>query len=264
MTTNAYTGYLHLAYYATEITLHRCIIRSLSPSHSIPSSLHSICRSAAKARLVSAIDFVYRLRPEHLQSFWYFASKVNLAIIGSFGCLLWATADGKDEVDFYKTKLSEYKWTLRVSSKGVEFMGFAMGVIDASISLLTEQLDKNGRKIFETIEMSQTSAQQMYDRAEEDAMIQNYAQDNNHNMNNFPQLGDEYDPTIDFQGLLSGQDMQVSPSATMSADISTDESVVDSSSFYPTDAGGTHESFDFLPRPELWMSNNLVNDQWPG
>jgi hypothetical protein len=221
---------------------------------------------------VSAIDFVYRLLPEHLQSFWYFASKVNLAIIGSFGCLLWATADGKDEVDFYKTKLSEYKWTLRVSSKGVEFMGFAMGVIDASMSLLTEQLDKTGRKISETLklEISQTSAQQIYDRAEEDVMLQSYAQDtNNHTMNNFPQLGDGYDPTMDFQGLLSGQDMQVSPSATLSADISTDESVVDGGNFYTSDAGGTHESFDFLPRPGLWMSGNLgggnmVSDQWPG
>jgi len=183
--------------------------------------------------------------------------------------LLWATADGKEEVDFYKTKLSEYKWTLRVSSKGVEFMGFAMGVIDASISLLTERLDKNGRKTSETIEMPQSNAQQIYDRAEEEnAMLQNYAPDNNHNMNNFPQLGDEYDPTMDFQSLLGAQDMQVSPSATISADISTDESVVDGSNFYTTDASGTHESFDFLPRPGLWMSgnmsNNMVNDQWPG
>lgn len=182
--------------------------------------------------------------------------------------MLWATADGKDEVDFYKTKLSEYKWTLRVSSKGVEFMGFAMGVIDASVSLLTERLDKNGRLKSEAIEMSQASAQQIYDRAEEEAMIQNYAQDANHTMDNFPQLGDEYDPTMDFQGLLSGQDMQVSPSATISADISTDESVVDGGNFYTNDAGGTHESFDFLPRPGLWMSSNLpndlVSDQWPG
>jgi hypothetical protein len=173
-------------------------------------------------------------------------------------------------VDFYKTKLSEYKWTLRVSSKGVEFMGFAMGVIDASISLLTDKLDNNGRKRSETIEVSQSNAQQIYDRAEEDAMIQNYPQDpSSHAMNNFPQLGDEYDPTMDFQSLLSAQDMQVSPSATISADISTDESVVDGSSYYTTDAGTAHhESFDFLPRPGLWMSGNirgnLVNDQWRG
>jgi hypothetical protein len=215
---------------------------------------------------------VYRLRPEHLQSFWYFASKVNLAIIGSFGCLLWATADGKEEVDFYKTKLNEYKWTLRVSSKGVEFMGFAMAVIDASISLLTEKLDKNGRKTSETAETSHNSIQRMYDHTEEDTagggMIQTYPQDNaNHAINSFPQLGDEYNPTIDFQGLLSAQDMQVSPSATISADISTDESVVDGTNFYAADASGPHESFEYMPRAGLWMGNNLggnlVNDQWP-
>jgi hypothetical protein len=242
--------------------------------YSIPSSLHNICRSAAKARLVSAIDFVYRLRPEHLQSFWYFASKVNLAIIGSFGCLLWASAEGKDEVEYYKTKLSEYKWTLRVSSKGVEFMGFAMGIIDASVALLTE----NTRKLSEPAEAPlQHSAQQVYNQAEEDAMIQNYGNGNNHAMNNFPQLGDDYDPTMDFQGLLGGQDMQVSPSATISAELSADEQLdpADVASNYYGSLDGSeggqmgthvaHESFDFLPRPAgLWMSNGMVNDQWPG
>lgn len=226
---------------------------------------------------MSAIDFVYRLRPEHLQSFWYFASKVNLAIIGSFGCLLWTTAEGKDEVEFYKTKLSEYKWTLRISSKGVEFMNFAMAIIDASVALLTE----NTRKLSETAEAPQQNhAQQLYDRAEEDTMIQNYAQDNNHNhaLNTFHQLGDDYDPTMDFQGLLGGQDMQVSPSATISADPSADEGV-DGTYYGSLDGseggqmGGVNvnvnvnEGFDFLPRQGpagLWMSNVVVNERWPG
>jgi hypothetical protein len=85
---------------------------------------------------------VYHLRPEHLQSFWYFASKTNLAIIGTFGCLMWATARDAAEKEYFKTKLGEYKWTLRVSSKGVEFMEYAMGVIDASVALLSEQREK--------------------------------------------------------------------------------------------------------------------------
>lgn len=133
-------GYLHLAYFATEITLHRCIIRTLS-THSSPSLL-PICRSAARARLISSIEFVYNLRPEHLQSFWYFASKTNLAIIGAFGSLLWATSEGREEAEYYRQKLGEYKWTLKVSSKGVDWFGFAIGIIDASTALLSERWEK--------------------------------------------------------------------------------------------------------------------------
>jgi hypothetical protein len=88
------------------------------------------------------MDFVNRLKPEHLQSFWYFASKVNFALIGTFGSLLWATAPGKEEAEFYKSRLGEYRWTLRVSSKGAEFMEFAVGMLDASTGLLRGLGDK--------------------------------------------------------------------------------------------------------------------------
>lgn len=133
-------GYLHLAYFATEITLHRQILRTLSPPltspHSVtipdPYLLH-ICRSAAKTRLISAMDFVNRLKPEHLQSFWYFASKVNFALIGTFGSLLWATSPNVQEAEFYKARLAEYRWTLGVSAKGADFMEFAVGVLDVGI-----------------------------------------------------------------------------------------------------------------------------------
>ena len=145
------TGFLHLAYFATEITLHRRIVRSLSPTNSRappidPYVLH-ICRSAAKTRLISAMDFVNRLTPSHLRSFWYFASKTNFALIGTFGSLLWATAPGKEEADFYRMRLKEYRWTLGVSARagaGVDGEGrgvkglteFAMGMLDTSTGLL--------------------------------------------------------------------------------------------------------------------------------
>lgn len=148
------TGFLHLAYFATEITLHRRIIRSLTPSHSStltdtkppldPYILH-ICRSAAKTRLISAMDFVNRLTTSHLRSFWYFASKTNFALIGTFGSLLWATAPGREEADWYRRRLGEYRWTLAVSCKGGSDEGgsgnarlteFAMGMLDTSTGLL--------------------------------------------------------------------------------------------------------------------------------
>ena len=100
-------GYLHLAYFAAEITLHRRLIQSLS--HSTDPYLTQVIRSAAKARLISAMDFFNRLRPEHLQSFWYFASKVNFALIGTFNALLWVTSISSEEADFYQRRLQEYR-----------------------------------------------------------------------------------------------------------------------------------------------------------
>ena len=127
-------GYLHLAYFAIEITLHRRIIRSLS-SDTDP-YITQICRSAAKTRLLSALDFVARLKPEHLQSFWYFASKVNFALIGSFNSLLWVTAITQDEADFYQRRLQEYRWALRVSSKSAGFLDLASGILESAVGVV--------------------------------------------------------------------------------------------------------------------------------
>lgn len=123
-------GYLHLAYFAAEITLHRAIIRSHSVS-GIDEDLRSITRSAAKARFTSAVEFVKRLRPEHLQSFWYFASKLNLAIIGTFGNVLWITSSSESERGFYASQLAEYRWILRLSSTAAEFMRYTVALLDA-------------------------------------------------------------------------------------------------------------------------------------
>ncbi|KAI2608016.1 fungal-specific transcription factor domain-containing protein [Hypoxylon sp. NC1633] len=139
-------GYLHLAYYATEITLHRRIIRSLeADSQIIDPYVQHICRSAAKARLISAMDFVNRLTHQHLRAFWYFASKTNFALIGTFGSLLWATSPGREEAEWYRRRLGEYRWTLSVSSKPGETKGltqFAMGMLDISTGLLKKLPEK--------------------------------------------------------------------------------------------------------------------------
>ncbi|KAL8872637.1 MAG: hypothetical protein Q9174_001762 [Haloplaca sp. 1 TL-2023] len=128
-------GHLHLAYFATEITLHRCIIRSLS-EHNKDAYVSHICRSAAKTRLISAMDFTNRLRPEHLTAFWYFPSRTNFSLIGVFGSLLLATAPGQEEAVFYRTRLDEFKWTLCVSSKNASFLEFAIESLNSYNHLL--------------------------------------------------------------------------------------------------------------------------------
>ncbi|KAL2755923.1 hypothetical protein ACRALDRAFT_2104376 [Sodiomyces alcalophilus JCM 7366] len=139
-------GHLHLGYFATEITLHRRVIRSIvAPASTLDPYVEHICRSAAKARLISAMDFVNRLTPAHLRSFWFFASKTNFALIGTFGSLLWATSPGQEEADWYRRRLSEYRWTLSVSSKPGEGKGlteFAMMMLDISTGLLKKLPEK--------------------------------------------------------------------------------------------------------------------------
>lgn len=131
-----------MAYFAAEVTLHRAIIR-FDSSHN-DETLRSITRAAAKMRFTSAIDLVNRLEPAHLQSFWYFASKVNLAIIATFGSLLWATSTSPEEAEFYRSRLAEYRWTLRVSSKAAEFMKFTVGMLDSSRVFMKDTGSKTG------------------------------------------------------------------------------------------------------------------------
>lgn len=135
-------GYLHLAYFATEITLHRRVIRSLSPQ--TDAYLISICRSAAKARLISALEYFNRLKPEHLQSFWYFASKFNFALIGTFAGLCFVTSVSPEEAQFYQLRLQEYRWVLRISRKSSEFLEIASGILESAVGVLlrnAESLD---------------------------------------------------------------------------------------------------------------------------
>ncbi|KAL2395979.1 Transcriptional activator protein DAL81 [Exophiala dermatitidis] len=132
-------GYLHLAYFATEITLHRRVIRSLSQK--TDPYLVQICRSAAKARLISAMDFFNRLKPEHLQSFWYFASKFNFALIGTFAGLCFVTSVSQEEAEFYRRRLQEYRWTLRVSNKSAEFLEIASGILESAVGALLKAAD---------------------------------------------------------------------------------------------------------------------------
>lgn len=104
-----------------------------------PAQIHAITRAAAKTRFTTAISLISKLEQAHLQSFWYFASKINLAIIATFGSLLWVTSENEEERSWYREKLAEYRWLLRVSSKSAEFMGFTVGMLDASAVFLREK-----------------------------------------------------------------------------------------------------------------------------
>lgn len=134
-------GYLRLAYVATEITLHRRIILALTPA--TDPQLQRICRSVAHERFMFAMDFVQSLKPQHISSFWYFASPQNFALIGVFGTLLCKTATNSEEAEFYRTKLREYRWILKMNSEnGAKYMRPPVAMLDANLALLKEAKDK--------------------------------------------------------------------------------------------------------------------------
>lgn len=101
------SGYLYLAYWATEITLHRCIVRTL-PLCSDP-HLVSICQSAALARSRSAMEFIKSLRPEHWQSIWYFAFEFNFGLIGVFETLVSTSVGTGNDPSESSIRLDQYR-----------------------------------------------------------------------------------------------------------------------------------------------------------
>ncbi|KAL1898217.1 hypothetical protein Sste5346_003623 [Sporothrix stenoceras] len=130
-------GYLHLAYFVTEIMVYRCIVRSLArkplldaettmASAGPPLALVNLCREAAKTRLLHVMRFVEALRPEHLQAFWWFASAKSLAYIRTYVSMLWATSPNNAEAEMYRQKLDEFRWSLRVRARGVAFVTAAL------------------------------------------------------------------------------------------------------------------------------------------
>ncbi|KAH8647666.1 hypothetical protein BX600DRAFT_484344 [Xylariales sp. PMI_506] len=127
-------GYLHLSYFTTKIMIHRQIIRALH-TEAVP-ELQKVCREAAKTRLERAMAFVDMLRPEHLQGFWWFGTSKCLALIGVYGALLWLTTTSNEEAEFYRQKLVDYKWSLRVRAKSSRFVSNAIITLNQALGKL--------------------------------------------------------------------------------------------------------------------------------
>ena len=117
-------GYLQLAYFAAELTLHRKIIsviyqRNRSYNDCLDDVVE-ICRSAAQARLLAAIEFVRDLKLEHIHSFWPSSSSSNFTLIGTFALLLYVSSRTSEEANFFKDQIFNYRWVLKITSKGFD------------------------------------------------------------------------------------------------------------------------------------------------
>ena len=140
-------GYLQLAYFATELTLHRkittIIYQQTKSGNPPPAELVSVCRSAAKTRLMASIEFVRDLKPEHIHSFWHCSASSNFTLIGTFAAILFISSPTKEEADFYREQIFTYRWTLKVSSKGFEEAAEALTQLDIVLSNIPGILQDN-------------------------------------------------------------------------------------------------------------------------
>ncbi|KAH8898622.1 hypothetical protein GQ53DRAFT_741932 [Thozetella sp. PMI_491] len=125
-------GSLHLAYVAVEVALHRALVRLLTPS--TPPELVQAVRLAARNRVQSAVSLLEGLQPEHTGAFWWGASAYQVATVGSLACLLWATSEGQDEMQWCAKKVQDLRWILRVRSKASLFMKEALKLIEQDLS----------------------------------------------------------------------------------------------------------------------------------
>lgn len=143
-------GYLQLAYFAAELTLHRKIITILHQQSiegvNIHKELLNVCRTAARTRLLASIEFVRDLKPEHIHSFWHSSSSANFTLIGTFAALLFISSPTNTEADYYKEQVFNYRWILKMSSKGFVQVGDALQKMDLVLShipgLLNESVEQ--------------------------------------------------------------------------------------------------------------------------
>lgn len=140
-------GYLQLAYFATELTLHRKIITVIYNQTKVgkapPLELINVCRQAAKTRLLAAIEFVRDLKPEHIHSFWHSSSASNFTLIGTFASILFISSSTKEEGVFFRDQIFNYRWILKISSKGFDQAGDALLQLDLVLNHIPGLLNEN-------------------------------------------------------------------------------------------------------------------------
>ncbi|CAG7920906.1 unnamed protein product [Penicillium olsonii] len=127
----ATNGALHLSHMATELIIHRGLLRVLTTDSS--TSLCVAIRTAARARLTSAVKLIESFQPEHIQSFWGFAASAQVALVGSFAGLLWATSAEMDEAAGYVEQLEKLRWILQFCAPSAPFAREALRMLHEEV-----------------------------------------------------------------------------------------------------------------------------------
>ncbi|KIW31295.1 uncharacterized protein PV07_02955 [Cladophialophora immunda] len=140
------TGQLYLAYLTVEVTLHRAIVES-EMKKPLDAGLRQITREAAIMRFKSVVDFLKRLKPEHMQGFWHFASGSCLAIIGTFSLVLLATSTDPNESRAIYSQIAEFRWLLKINGPGAGFTKPAVDLLQSNAGFLARYRPQGPTKV---------------------------------------------------------------------------------------------------------------------
>ncbi|KAJ4985794.1 transcription factor [Stagonosporopsis vannaccii] len=139
---------LHLAYHSVIIALYRALVRVLAPQ--APRSLHTAVRGAARQKLEAAVQLLNSISPEHTAAFWGGVAPYQIAMIGAFAGLLWATAEDSDEMAWCATRWDDFKWALRIRGNGASFAREALRLLECETgSPLEVWSARQGRELTE-------------------------------------------------------------------------------------------------------------------
>jgi len=109
-------------------------------------TLRKITRDAAIMRFKSVIDFLKRLKPEHMQGFWHSASEPCLGIISTFALVLLATSRDPSETKDIFSQIAEFRWLLNINGPSADFMKLAVDLLQANASFLSSYRPHKGVK----------------------------------------------------------------------------------------------------------------------
>ncbi|EXJ78859.1 hypothetical protein A1O1_09261 [Capronia coronata CBS 617.96] len=120
-------GFFHLALQATAVVLHRRLLWSMHASAAgVDAQFVHFFRAAQRQRAKNLVQFVSRLRPEHMEAFWFFAAGGCGVIIGSFLGLVRVTSTTVDESEELKALMDEFEWQLRIKAKMGEWVSYTL------------------------------------------------------------------------------------------------------------------------------------------
>jgi hypothetical protein len=123
---------LHLAYHTVVIAIYRALVRILTPD--TPESLHTAVRNAARDKLQAAVQLLSSMQPEHTAAFWGSVASYQVAMIGAFAGLLWATAETSEEITWCAARIDDLKWALRVRGAAAPFAREALQLLEHETS----------------------------------------------------------------------------------------------------------------------------------
>lgn len=102
----------------------------------LDANLRQITREAAVMRFKSVVDFLKRLKPEHMQGFWHFASEPCLAIICTFSLVLLATSTDPRELKDVYSQIAEFRWLLNINGPSAGFTKSAVDLLKSNAGFL--------------------------------------------------------------------------------------------------------------------------------